>query len=473
MLLGSSITACDDELNALPTQQVVEDDLITDASSAEVALNGVYYTYTRSGTDYFDMNSTLYAYCYEIFPGMFAGILNYGYGTSGTELHNNEGSGSTLWSSFYATATTANSVIAKMEEADDSWFSGSRKTEIIAEARLMRAFSYYELLRWYGYHWDIDSEYGLILRSEPSSVYNQSMDRSTVAETYDFILEDIDYAIENGPSADSRANYYGNTWIAQGLKARVLMLRGEGTDYADAAALAKDIIENGPYALEENQTDIFRSKGLNSSEVMFGTSPFSGQAGEFNRYYSYGSTPYYPITTTVEGLFADDDPRIGTLTRTYAMLDYSTYLRSDRQLNAKHYDLNNSTFSDLTEVCYPMRLTEFYLLRAEALVYTGGDYSEIKELLTAVETCAGLTDLSAIENASTDNELLREIYVETIRNMFCESGREMDPLMRMPSEVTEDICPYTVTPAVMVLPIPTDEFNFNSALQEQNPGYSK
>lgn len=472
-LLGMGLlsTSCDDQLNALPTQQIVEEDLITDAASAEVALNGVYYCFVQAGTDYFDSKSTSYAFYYEIMPSMFSGLANYGYGTMSLELHSNDGYGDYLWSYFYTTVTAANSVIAQMEEADDSWFSDDRKTEIIAEAKLLRAYSYYELLRWFGYHWDIDSEYGIILRSEPTSVYNQSMDRSSVSETYDFILDDIDYAITYGPSADSRGNYYVNEWVARGLKARVLMLRGEGTDYADAASLAAEIINSGEYTLESNMTDIF-DKGLDSSEVMFGTYPYSGQAGEFNRYFSYGSTPYYPLSDAFIALYADDDPRLTALMKSNYMLDYNTYTYSYRQLNCKHYDLSSGSYSDDSEVCYPMRLTEFYLLRAEALVYTGGDTDEIKSLVKTIETCAGLTDFSAIEEASTDEELLREIYVELLRNMFNESGRELDPLMRMPTSVVEDICPYTETPATMVLPIPDDEFDFNSALTSQNPGYS-
>ncbi len=57
------------------------------------------------------------------------------------------------------------------------------------------------------------------------------------------------------------------------MKARVLILRGEGTDYTDVVTITTDIIDNGPYELEEHVEDIFNTKGLTSKEVMLGIQP--------------------------------------------------------------------------------------------------------------------------------------------------------------------------------------------------------
>ena len=90
----------------------------------------------------------------------------------------------------------ANGVLHQMDAAPDDWFSGNRKTEIIAEARFMRALIHYNLLRWFAYHWDYSSPYGVLLRTEPVLASTIAKDRSTVAESYQCIMDDLDFAID-------------------------------------------------------------------------------------------------------------------------------------------------------------------------------------------------------------------------------------------------------------------------------------
>lgn len=82
--------------------------------------------------------------------------------------------------------------------------------------------SHSNLLRYFGYSWDLDSPYGVILRTAPSTVSNIAAPRASVKDSYDCILEDCDYAIANGP--DANPNYYTNKWVAKGLKARGLIM---------------------------------------------------------------------------------------------------------------------------------------------------------------------------------------------------------------------------------------------------------
>ena len=87
---------------------------------------------------------------------------------------------------------------------------------------------------------------------------------------------------------------------------------------------------------------------------------------------------------------------------------------------------------------------------------------------------AGVTDYTRVDNAATDDALLGEIFYETLRNLFCESGREMEIMMRMPKEIVYDFNPvYAINDQYNIMPIPADEFDNNALLQEQNPGYSK
>lgn len=472
MALG---TSCEDRLSALPSQSKVDDNLIVDQQSAEYALNGIYYMYAECGTDYYDVLSTGCAYTQEIYPANYAGCIVYYQGAYQLESHDQLASDYTvlgMWQSFYSQLAAANGVIKQMEVAPDSWFTGNRKAEIIGEARFMRALIHYNLLRWFAWYWDYDSPYGVLLRTEPTLASTIAKDRSTVADSYQCIMDDLDFAIGN--MVEENPNHYANTWVAKGLKARVLMMRGQGTDYADAATLTKDIIDNGPYELEPYVFDIFYEKGLESPEVMFGIQPKDNQTDVFEAYY-YRSVPNYYPTEKMDSIFTliPGDNRRDILFPTIDIGDEEE--PEIVPIVCKHMTVDNLTSSTVEESQYQMRLTEMYLLRAEALVRSGGDRAEAKNLLKTVLGHAGVTDFTRVDNAATDDALLTEIFYEMLRNLFCESGRELEIMMRMPKEAVADFNPV-YSPAneqYCVFPIPADEFNNNALLKEQNPGYSK
>lgn len=475
LLMMALATACEDRLSALPSQSKVDDNLIVDQKSAEYALNGIYYMYAQCGTDYYDVLSTGCTMIQEIYPADFAGTITYYQGAYMMENHDVSSLTSAspmLWSTFYSQLAAANGVLHQMEAAPDSWFSGNRKAEIIAEARFMRALIHYNLLRWFAWYWDYDSPYGVLLRTEPVLASTIAKDRSTVAESYQCILDDLDAAIAD--IVEENPNHYANVWVAKGLKARVLMMRGQGSDYADAANLTLDIINNGPYELEPNVLDIFYEKGLESKEVMFGIQPKDNQTNVLEAYY-YRSVPQYYPSAKLDSIFTlipGDNrgetlfPQIG-IPSTGGTTKYVSII-------CKHMPKGNYTANTVEESQYQMRLTEIYLLRAEALVRSGGDRDEAKNLLKTVLSHAGVTDFTRVDNAATDDALLTEIFYETLRNLFCESGREMEIMMRMPAEVVYDFNPvYRINEQYNILPIPADEFDNNALLQEQNPGYSK
>ena len=135
----------------------------------------------------------------------------------------------------------------------------------------MRAYGHYNLLRYFAQFYDQKSKYGVLLRKEFVTATNIAQARSSVKASYDCILEDLDFAERYAP--DENRNIYVNQWVAKGLKARVLMMRGTEGDYEKVITLTKDIIEKGPYELEENLKDIFKEKGLASKEVMLGIEP--------------------------------------------------------------------------------------------------------------------------------------------------------------------------------------------------------
>lgn len=78
LLLSSTVfTSCGDKLSELPTQYKVDGNVVSDQSSAQRLLNGVYYTFVASGTDNYDQQATLCNSYYDTFTADFAGLYEY------------------------------------------------------------------------------------------------------------------------------------------------------------------------------------------------------------------------------------------------------------------------------------------------------------------------------------------------------------------------------------------------------------
>lgn len=455
ILIAAVLASCENQLNALPGQSKVEGNVIVDQKSAEVALNGVYYCFADGGDDR-GTASAMWANGHEIIPANLAGYITYPHGGSdldeNTKIGADDYSVSNLWYTNYKIINAANGVIKQIAVVSDDEFVGNRKTEIIAEARLMRAYGHYNLLRYFAQFYDLNSNYGVMLRKEFVTATNIAQTRSSVKASYDFILEDLDFAITNTPLENK--NIYANQWIAKGMKARALMMRGAAGDYAEVIRLVQDIIEHGPYELEDDVQDIFKTKGLSSKEIMLGVEPMPNQVNRYDAY-AYRNEPGY-IPTHSDSLLYENDPRINWILGSIGEEDGITKYLGDK-----------------VEVCYAMRLTEMYLLKAEAIVRSGGELNDAKDLLKEVMGHAGITDFTALSAISDRDELLFEVYHETARNLMLEDGIEWSALLRLPMDKILKVKPAIIEKNYIILPIPAEEFDKNPVIGDQNPGYSK
>lgn len=448
-------TSCKKELNALPTQSKVEGNAIIDQKSAEVALNGVYLRFAEGGDDR-GTPSVTWAGNHEINATWLAGYLTYPYGggpfDENTKVTSADYSVASMWANSYNLINAANGVIEQVGALGDGKFTGTRKAEIIAEARILRAYGHQNLLRYFTQFYDVNSTYGLLLRKAFITTNNIAQARSSVKESYDFILADLDAAIASAPSES--VNYYSNKWVAKALKARVLMIRGATGDYDQVVSITKDIIQNSPYLLETNVKDIFSTKGLDSKEVLLGITPKPNQVSKNDVYFFRGEAGYL-ATDALKTLVAND-PREGWL-----IGDIAGEIGITKYSGTK------------VEVSYAIRLTEMYLLQAEGIVRSGGDINVARGLLKTVLEHAGVTNFSAINGATTPETMLVQIYNETARNLSFEDGQEWSALLRLPIATVLSIKPAIKDKDHYILPIPKAEFEKNPTIGAQNPTYSK
>jgi hypothetical protein len=338
---------------------------------------------------------------------------------------------------------------------------------MLAEARFLRAFGDAELLLYYGQYDNPASKYGIILRNEFVTSTTIDLPRTGVAAAYSSILADLDTAIADLPALNTQI-CFANASAAKLLKARVLINRGSAGDYAEVISLTNDVITNGPFTLEDSTKDIFQSKGFSSNEVILGVQPYPTEIYKFQQYNYYG---YYQVSDTLVNYFQNDPGSQWV----YKNDDRGTiYGRAFGALNelTKYYTgpVVNPVQTALTENAYAFRLTEAYLLEAEAITLSNGDLATAKALLETVEKHSGITDFTAVNNASTASALQLLIVKEEMKNFVGENGADWLALRRLPFATIQTIQPFLKTASQLILPIPYSEMLSNNQVI-QNPGY--
>lgn len=204
----------------------------------------------------------------------------------------------------------------------------------------------------FGYYFDTTSEYGLPLLLEPieNNDFNLIPDlgRSSVADTYQQILADLDTAISllTGYVDNTRMSY----WPAVALRARVnLYARNYGAAFNDADA----VIESGLFSLPENLGDVFLTTGT-SSESIFDL-VFNDQ-DQSSLYIFMFQRNEYNVDPSLTDSFEENDARADLF-----IFDRN----SDRSV--KWSDSNNANNVKI------FRLAEMYLIRSEAAVFDNID----------------------------------------------------------------------------------------------------
>ncbi|MEZ0454217.1 RagB/SusD family nutrient uptake outer membrane protein [Sphingobacterium thalpophilum] len=457
-----TMTSCESQLGALPENAKVDGNTVLDAATARIALNGVYYRFANVSTS---KNITEWTNN-ERLPAQLAGYMIYGYGTGAGSPEDNQmvSSADTYWLYSYGIINAANSLIGGMDKLPQGRIPAAEREPIEAEARFLRAYGHFKLLSFYAQWFDYSSPYGVLLRDQPVTISTIPKARSTVAESYTSILADLDYAIAHCPAQNEK--HYATSWAAQALKARVLLCRGQAGDYAEVIKLADAIINEGPYKLEARAEDIFRTKGASSTEVLLSITPQPNQpayAYSRSRQFYPGASTLYCATTALRDLLAGDprqDWMIGSFRKNYGNYFFTKYIA----------EATSPTV--ISETFYAIRLTEIYLMKAEALLRSNSSIAQAKAILKDIGSRNGLSDFSGLEALTSREDLLRYHYTELSKCLVAEDGQEWLCLLRLPLATITTIRPKLISKEQYILPVPRGEFVDNPKFGAQNPGYN-
>lgn len=165
-----------------------------------------------------------------------------------------------MWNYFYDISSAANYAIESMDlfkEAITSETGLQTVEECRGEAKIIRAYAYFNLVRLFG-------SVPIIDRTMSSSEL-ASMKVSTVDQVYTFIYKDLDDAIAVVPEnhTDFKGRY--NKYTAMALKAKVALYR---KDWNEAARLTDAIIASGKFSLMSRFKDAFNVENENGAESL-------------------------------------------------------------------------------------------------------------------------------------------------------------------------------------------------------------
>jgi hypothetical protein len=158
-----------------------------------------------------------------------------------------------LWSFMYGGVNRAAYIIEFQDKTD---FAG--KEVIIGEARFLRAYYNFELVKWFGAI-PIKPDGRFVVGDE------QTIPRSPVADVYALIEADLQVAVSNLAYTAPQVGRV-TKGAAEALLGKVYLYQDK---FTEAAAILESVITNGSYRLESDYNKIFEFQGENGSGSVF------------------------------------------------------------------------------------------------------------------------------------------------------------------------------------------------------------
>lgn len=394
-----------------------------------------------------------------------------------------------LWSQAYYVINNCNLFIDGMNAKGSGVVGTTLSANYIAEARLIRALSYYSLAQLYARPFadgDGSSKYGLPLRLTGIKGSGSSdLARSTVGAIYTQIIADLDFAEANLPA--SYSNAYNNTTRAHkntaiALKTRVyLSMGGDGSTSTKLGYLAKVIAEaqkivpqtTAPFsatsgvnnALQTNVTNVFKTPYTTSESIL--SMPMTTTSGDYPGTQNSLCTYYYMASSTPGSTeFSLNSAGIaGNLTAWPATDQRRTLLFTS---GAKQFVAKYTTGSPYTDYVPVMRYAEVLLNYAEALARTSSSVNTTAvNLLKAVRARSDGSYIFPV--FATPADLISAILTER-RIEFLGEGLRNGDLMRLLQTIPAKGSAPSKAPSESqyIWPISSDELSLNR-LCDPNP----
>ncbi len=380
-----------------------------------------------------------------------------------------------LWNAAYAAINSCNIYIVRADENRAVVNNDALVNQYIAEARFLRALCYHSLLRMYAspYADGNGSKLGVPLRVQPETgPLNNDLARSTVAEVYNQILDDLNaaeanLAATNGSALLNVTRAHKNTAIA--LKSRVYLGMQR---YADALAEANKLVPAAaPYAapsgvahaLQANVKNVFTTPFTTTESILsmpFTSNNLPGVQNGLGSYYNPGPRGIGDFSLNPKGIIGD--------TANFPLAD------ARRQFVLNH--TNNKPYlnkfplgPEHLDYAPIIRYAEVLLNLAEAEARISGVTQRAVDMLNAVRGRSDASVQFTTGSFASADELITAILRERRIELLGEGFRAFDiQRLLQPFPAKGPVGEVPVSASEYIWPIPSGERAVNKLIV-QNP----
>ena len=385
------------------------------------------------------------------------------------------------WEVHYEAIADVNPAIASMvEDKLGTSVTQEEKDMLMAQAKFLRGFNYFWLVRLYG---------DLPLITEATDVVNEEISRSPVSEVYDFIVSDLLFATQHLPEVWPAGDHARPTAdAARTLLAKVYVTMAtfplqDPSKYASARDMAKQVMDGGRYWLVDSVHHVFALENEFGPEFMWS---FHNSEEEYviePQIWLPGAMAGGWGDVTAEKIWGEafpDEPRKDA----YLLLEdfwnhESTYIdwyKSAPYIRKFLYDSEENAIKNVSYQAQPIiRYADALLLFAEADNMVNGPTQEacdavnqiINRATGGVPNPADPLFTTAMSQAEFDAAVIQQRSLE----LCFEYDRWFDICRkRILDQVCDPVFLPNFSPEDYLMPIPQNDLRLN-ALLTQNPGY--
>lgn len=375
-----------------------------------------------------------------------------------------------IWKNGYEIIANANEVIQYGPSVSERFpQQASSVNNYLAQAYFLRALVHLDLCLAYGQTYtysDDASHLGTAVMTNIPDV-KEKIARSSVANTYAQILKDLETALGLFSKDWSKGCFYASPAACKALMARVYLYMGR---HGDALKCASEVISDYGLSLtprsdyvamfckrKEGQEAIFRLNGLSAGAKLRST-------------FDYTSPQMYPSGKLLD-IFSTESSK-------WAGSDIRSELLSYTDTNGKSYNGVGMKFINTEDIAesekrydpFVLRLSEMYLIRAEAACHEGDLTAAAADIATLEARARGVkvSDINLVY-ANAD-ELDAIIMNERIKELFLEGHRLFDITRRHETLSRDSGCGSSLLSMTFpddrfILPIPLVELDANKDMQ--------
>lgn len=430
----------------LPKSQLTNKTIFEDYGTANAALADVYAKMRDSGLLTGSLNGlSVQLGCYTDELDLYDTSSDATFAFYTNAILPSNGNVSIFWNTSYNQIYASNTIL---EGVQTSNLSIQEKSQLQGEALFIRGLLHFYLLQLFG---------NIPYIETTDYKANSVITRIPVDEAYTHIISDLKTAEGLLPASyQTLERVRPNSFTVKAMLARVYLYK---RSWENSGKMATEVIDDNTLYQFENDLDKVFLKNSTESIWQFMPSLTGKNTDEGTIFiFNSGAPPLVALTESLVNSFAANDLRkshwIGLVSNETGIWYYPyKYKESQSSGSSKEYSM-------------VMRLTEQYLIRAEARAELG-NLAGAKDDLNKIRNRAGLANTLA----NSKEALLQAIVEERKKEFFTEYGHRFFDLKRTGKiDTAMSIKPGWNT-TDNLLPIPESELTVNPNLKPQNPGY--